>query len=127
MQKIFFLIAIACLTAFSGAGQNNKPYDLTVNGVKVIVYPSGNEIVVVQTVIKGGVQNYNADRAGIESLAINALTECGTTLNSKNSFKDKLDKVSAQVYGNAGLSFSSFTMNCIRGDFDAVWQKNLIV
>jgi zinc protease len=92
-----------------------------VNGVKVIVQPSGNEIVVIQTVLKGGVQNYTADRAGIESLAMNALTECGTANDDKNSFKNKLDKVNAQVYGNSGMDYSSFVMNCIKSDFDMVW------
>jgi hypothetical protein len=33
-----------------------KAYDMNINDVKVIVQPSGNEIVVVQTIIKGGVQ-----------------------------------------------------------------------
>lgn len=122
MKRILLLIIIASTIPLIGIAQKKQqPYDMLINGVKVIVYPSGNEIVVIQTVIKGGVQNYTADKAGIESLAINALTECGTTLNDKNSFKDKLDKVSAQVYGNAGMSFSSFVMNCIKGDFETVW------
>ena len=56
----------------------NKAYDMNINGVKVIVQPSGNDIVVIQTVIKGGVQNYPAGKAGIENLAVSALTECGT-------------------------------------------------
>ncbi|HEV8285934.1 MAG TPA: pitrilysin family protein [Chitinophagaceae bacterium] len=123
MKKILS-IAIICLASIPillKAQNNKQPYDMMVNGIKVIVYPSGNEIVVIQTVIKGGVQNYAADKAGIENLAINGLTECGTTLNSKNSFKDKLDKVSAQVYGNTGMSFSSFVMNCIKSDFETVW------
>jgi zinc protease len=52
---------------------------------------------------------------------MSALTECGTMKDDKNAFKDKLDKVSAQVYGNAGMDFSSFTMNCIKSDLDKVW------
>ena len=83
---------------------------MTVNGVKVIVQPSGNEIVEIITVFKGGVQNYPAEKAGIESLAITALTECGTKNDSKNSFKDKLDKVSAEMGGSAGMDYSSITL-----------------
>src|SRR6476620_12524566 len=88
---------------------------------KVIVVPSGNEIVQVDLVLKGGVQNYTANKAGIESLAMTALTECGTQKDDKNSFKDKLDKVSAQMGGNTGMDYASFRMNCIKSDFDAVW------
>ena len=57
---------------FPAFSQNKPAYEMTINGVKVIVQPSGNEIVEVLTVFKGGVQNYPADKAGIESLAITA-------------------------------------------------------
>ncbi len=124
-MKTLFKYAFVFITIFSmqsGAfSQTAQPYEMNVNGVKVIVQPGGNDIVVVRTVLKGGVQNYAADKAGIESLAMNALTECGTVNDDKNSFKNKLDKVSAQVYGNTGMDYSSFAMNCIKSDFDVVW------
>src|SRR5712675_1064805 len=66
-------------------------------------------------------QNYPADKAGIEDLAITALTECGTTKDSKNSFKDKLDKVSAEIEGTAGMDYSYLTLNCIKSDLDQIW------
>jgi predicted Zn-dependent peptidase len=113
-----FLLAALFFPAFA---QNKAAYEMTINGVKVIVQPSGNEIVQVLTVFKGGVQNYPANNAGIESLAITALTECGTKKDSKNSFKDKLDKVSAEISGSAGMDFSSVTFNCIKSDLDQVW------
>ena len=68
---------------------------MTVDGVKVIVQPSGNDIVEIQTVIKGGVQNYPADKAELNHWPCTALTECGTLKHDKNSFKNQLDKVSA--------------------------------
>lgn len=119
-MKILFY-SLLCFTVLSAAAQKSAPYELNINGVKVIVQPSGNDIVVVQTAIKGGVQNYAANKAGIENLTITALTECGTLKDDKNSFKNKLDKVSAQIYGNSGMDYASFTMNCIRSDFDYVW------
>ncbi len=67
--------------------QKGAAYETTVDGVKVIVQPSGNEIVEIQTIIKGGVQNYPANKAGIETLAFTALTECGTQKDDKNTFK----------------------------------------
>lgn len=123
MKKIFQVAIIFILSTvpFLLSAQMGKAYDMTVNGVKVIVQPSGNEIVVIQTIIKGGVQNYTTDKAGIENLAVNALTECGTVKDTKNSFKDKLDKVSAQVGGNSGMDYTTFSMNCISSDFETVW------
>lgn len=123
MKKIFQSVGILVLLSaplFLEA-QVSKPYEMTINGVKVIVQPSGNDIVVIQTVVKGGVQNYPAEKAGIENLAITALTECGTAINDKNAFKDKLDKVSARVSGNSGMSMASFNLNCIKSDFETVW------
>ena len=124
MQSFIKKLSGALLLAasfYTALAQNKPAYEMTVNGIKVIVQPSGNEIVQVLTVIKGGVQNYPADQAGIESLAITALTECGTKKDSKNNFKDKLDKVSAEIGGSAGMDYSSVTLNCIKSDLDQVW------
>src|SRR3954468_19046217 len=106
---------------FSANAQENRPYDMMINGVKVIVVPSGNEIVQVDLVIKGGVQNYTAEKTGIEKMALTALTECGTQKDDKNSFKNKLDEIDARIYGHAGKDASHFQLNCIKGDFETVW------
>ena len=123
MKKIIQYTALFIVLVFSAEAkaQMGKAYDTTINGVKVIVQPGGNDIIVIQTIIKGGVENYPADKAGIENLAITALTECGTQRNDKNSFKNKLDLVSAQMYGNSGMDYATFTMNCIKQDFNTVW------
>src|SRR5688572_5171309 len=120
MKKIFFYIITGLIPSLSFA-QMGKPYEMMVNGVKVIVQPSGNEIVEILTIIKGGVQNYPANKAGIENLAMTALTECGTLKDDKNSFKNKLDKVSAVVDGSTTMDYASFRMNCIKSDFEEVW------
>jgi zinc protease len=119
MKNIFSLFLLVFV--LSANAQDNKPYDMTINGVKVIVVPSGNEIVQVDLVIKGGVQNYPANKTGIEKMAITALTECGTIKDDKNSFKNKLDEVDAKIYGYAGQDASHFQLNCIRGDFETAW------
>jgi zinc protease len=127
MKKFFLttkygLLATAFIACTAVAyAQKGEAYEMIVSGVKVIVQPSGNQIAEIQTIIKGGVQNYTFDKQGIESLAMAALTECGTKNDTKNSFKNKLDKVSAQVYANAGKDYSTISMNCIKTDFDAVW------
>lgn len=123
MKKIIQFISIIITLAMPEKmmAQMGKAYDMNVNGVKVIVQPAGNDIVVVQTIIKGGVENYPVAKAGIENLAITALTECGTAKDDKNSFKNKLDKVSAEMDGNSGMDYASFTMNCIKNDFTTVW------
>src|SRR5687768_6473660 len=120
MKKICFYILLF-VAPLASIAQMGNAYEMTINGVKVIVQPSGNEIVEILTIIKGGVQNYPATKAGIEALAMTALTECGTFKDDKNSFKNKLDKVSAQIGGGTGMDYASFRMNCIKSDFDIVW------
>lgn len=123
MKKLIQFTAAAMLFLLPAAirAQMGEAYSTTINGVKVIVQPSGNDIVVIQTIIKGGVNNYPAAKAGIENLALTALTECGAGNDDKNSYKDKLDKVSAQVYSNSGMDYATFSMNCIKSDFETVW------
>jgi len=120
-QKILILLIFPGLLSLQKADAQSKPYDMTVEGVKVVVQPSGNDIVEIQIVIKGGVQNYPADKAGIEAMALNALTECGTLRHDKNSFKDQLDKLGATIYGACGKDYSVIRMNCVKPDFDNVW------
>jgi predicted Zn-dependent peptidase len=58
---------------------------------------------------------------GIETLAMTALTECGTKNDDKNSFKNKLDKVTAYINGTTGMDFATINLNCIKSDIDVVW------
>lgn len=120
-RKTLILFITASIFSLNLANAQSKAYDMTVDGVKVIVEPSGNDIVEIQTIIKGGVQNYPSDKCGIESLAMTALSECGTMRHDKNSFKNQLDKVSAELYGISGKDYSVIRMNCIKSDFTTVW------
>lgn len=122
MKKyISYIIAAVFIASVKPAIAQNKAYETVVDGVKVIVQPSGNNIVEIQAIIKGGVQNYAVEKMGIESLAFTALTECGTENHDKNSFKNQLDKVSASVGGFNNKNFAFLRMNCIKSDFDTVW------
>jgi len=118
MKKIFFSLLLFASVA---KAQEAKPYEMTVNGVKVIVVPSGNDIVQIDMVIKGGVQNYTADQAGIEKLSLKALTECGTMKRSKNDFKNALDEVDAKMYTSSNQDAAHIQLNCIKSDFDVAW------
>lgn len=122
MKKYIYLLLIAAATgSLNTASAQQKAYEMMVDGVKVIVQPSGNDIVEIQTIIKGGVQNYPANKAGIEAMAMNALNECGTLKHDKNAFKNQLDKISAAVYGLALKNYSVIKVNCIKSDLPIAW------
>ncbi len=118
MKNIIFFFLCFSLVA---KAQDAKPYDMMVNGLKIIVVPSGNDIIQIDMVIKGGVQNYTADKAGIEKLAMTSLTECGTMKHDKNSFKNALDEVDARMNAFTGRDAAHIQLNCIKGDFETVW------
>jgi predicted Zn-dependent peptidase len=122
MKKYMFgLLIVAAIGNIKTVQAQKAAYETSVDGVKVIVQPSGNDIVEIQTIIKGGVQNYTTEKMGIESMAMNALTECGTVKHDKNAFKDILDKVSSTIYGYSNKNYSVVRMNCIKSDLDVVW------
>ena len=123
MKKYLYAFLIAAIAGGTqtASAQKAEAYDFMVDGVKVIVQPSGNDIVQIQTAIRGGVANYPATKQGIESMAMKALTECGTLKHDKNTFKNILDKVSASIYGYSQKDYSVITMNCIKNDFSTVW------
>ena len=121
--KCKFLLLTAFLVSgmLVASAQMGKAYEMNVEGVKVIVQPSGNEIVEIQTIFKGGVQNYSVAQQGIESLAMTALVECGNAKDDKNHFKDKLDAVSAQINVSSGTDYSTVALNCTLSDFEKIW------
>jgi zinc protease len=122
MKKYIYVLFIATITCgVKPAFAQQKAYEMMVDGVKVIVQPSGNNIVEIQTVIKGGVQNYTAAKMGIESMAMTALTECGTLKRDKNDFKNQLEKISAAVYGYNNKNFAVIKLNCIKSDLETAW------
>lgn len=122
MYKNHYII-ILCSLIFGKItfAQTKEPYEINISGVKVIVQPSNNDIVEIQTIITGGVQNYSVDKQGIEALATAAITECGTEKENKDDFKNKLDKVGGYIAGYTGDDYATIRMNCIKSDFETVW------
>ena len=122
MKKYIYTLLIAsAIGSIKPAMAQTKAYETMVDGVKVIVQPSGNDIIEIETVIRGGIDSYPASKMGIEAMAMRALTECGTLKHDKNSFKNELDKVSASINGNTGKDYATISMSCVRSDFDTVW------
>ncbi len=122
MRKIILLLFVGVGLLGLQNSDAQQPYETVVDGVKVIVHPAGgNNIVEIQTIIKGGVYNYPVDKCGIEELAMVALSECGTLKQDRNEFKNQLDKVSATLFGLSGKDYAVIKMNCVKSDFGVVW------
>ena len=57
MIQIFFSSLFFLALTLESPAQTGNPYEMTVNDNKVIVQPSGTEIVETRTILKAGSQN----------------------------------------------------------------------
>ncbi len=117
------VISTIILFAFAvGAMAQTATTTFTVAGITVIYKPTLKQTINVSVYFKGGVGNYTADKAGIENLAISAVTECGTAKYNKDAFKDKADDYGISVYGSAGRDNAVIGLNCISQYFNEGWD-----
>jgi zinc protease len=64
----------------------NNTIEFTSNGLKVILRQTQKETLVMNMYFRGGTSNYSTATAGIESLALSGLIECGTATDQANDF-----------------------------------------
>ncbi len=118
--NIPFLIIITILFSYSTFAQKAEKFE--VEGISVIMKPTVKEIINVSVYYKGGVTNYPAEKAGIETLALAGATECGTESYSTDAFKDKADKYGIFVAGNSTYDYGMISLNCISKYFNEGWD-----
>lgn len=121
MKKITLSIILFCAVAIAATAQSATT-SFTVGGITVIYKPTQKQIINVSVYFRGGVNNYTADKAGIENLTISGVTECGTTKYAKDVFKDKADEYGISVYGSAGRDNALIGLNCISKYFNQGWD-----
>lgn len=115
-----FLFLFTSLSIRTFAQSATTSFD--VDGIKVIFKPTVKEIVNVSMFYKGGVSNYTADKAGIEDLALEATTECGTKKFNKNAFKDMQDKYGIEIGGSSGYDYGHIRFEAITKYFNEGWD-----
>lgn len=118
----FFLLYILFTSISIGAFAQSATTSFDVDGIKVIFKPTVKEIVNVSMFYRGGVSNYAADKAGIEDLALEATTECGTKKYNKNAFKDMQDKYGIEIGGSSGYDYGHIRFQAITKYFNEGWD-----
>ena len=121
MKKIFITIIIIGCTITAGFSQSTTTA-FDVDGIKVIFKPTVKEIVNVRMYYRGGVSNYPASQAGIESFALGATTECGTKKYTGDVFRDRADKYSIDIGSEAEYDFGDIEMDCATKYFNQGWD-----
>lgn len=118
---ISFFAAFVFLCSQPAFAQN-EAQKFSVDGITVIMKPTVKDIINVSIYYKGGVTNYNADKAGIENLALAGAPECGTKSYTKDAFKDKADKFGIEVSGRSTNDYGVISLNCISKYFNEGWD-----
>lgn len=93
-----------------------------VDGIKVIFKPTLKQVINVRMYYRGGVTNYPASEAGIESFALQATVECGTKKYGANAFKDLADKYSINFATKAQYDYGDIEMDCVSSYFNDAWD-----
>jgi len=119
---IFFILVFCFLISFQPLAAQSKAQKFTVDGIEVILKPTVKDIINVSVYYRGGVTNYDAEKAGIENLALAGAPECGTKLFSKDAFKDRADQYGVNVYGSSTYDYGVIGLNCISKYFNEGWS-----
>src|SRR5438045_4905341 len=109
------------LFTITGFAQNNT-VEFTVDGLKVILRQTQKETLVMSMYFKGGLSNYSSSNAGIESLALSGITECGTNKYSANNFNDQTDEYGLHLAGEASNDYGLVKLSCISRYKDEAWK-----
>jgi predicted Zn-dependent peptidase len=114
----FYLLLLITATGF---GQSNT-VEFTVNGLKVILRQTQKETLVMSMYFRGGLSNYSAANAGIESLALSGAIECGTSKYPANDFNDQIDEYGLHLGGSASDDYGIVKLSCISRYTDEAWK-----
>lgn len=126
-MKIIQLIRfIICHTAFLllinvPCFSQSNTVEFYVNGLKVILRQTQKETVAMGMYFRGGASNYTAENAGIESLALSAVTECGTANYAPNDFHDEVDEYGLHLSADAEQDYGRVKLTCISAYFNEAW------
>ncbi|MDB5148521.1 MAG: insulinase family protein [Mucilaginibacter sp.] len=118
---IIFLLT-GSLTTHAQTPVTNTASSFDVNGIKVIFKPTTKNVVNVRMYYRGGVTNYKANKAGIEDLTLQSLTECGTQKYNSVALKDTADKYEIFMYGTTSYDYGYVQVNCISKYLNQAWD-----
>ena len=121
MKHLIFSISLLFI-AISQASTQAETKSFDVDGIKVIFKPSAKNIVNVRIYYRGGVSNYLASKAGIENLALDAATKCGTKKYSAEAMRDSSDKYDILMNGASTYDYGYIQMNSIPKYFNQAWD-----
>jgi predicted Zn-dependent peptidase len=110
------------LLIIAPASAQNNTVEFSVDGLKVILRQTQKETVVMNMYFRGGSSNYSAADAGIESLALSGILECGTSKYPSGVFNDLTDEYGLHLGGDASNDYGVVKLKCISKYMDQGWN-----
>lgn len=120
INKIIFLLFLSVLLQVTSSNAQ-EIQEMEVEGIKVYFQPSVKEVVSAQLFFKGGTANYSKEQEGIEALALDVVTQGGTTNNNKSQFFGRLEKVGSSIGSSNNYDYSTISLKCLAQSFDESW------
>ena len=114
---ICFMMAGIC-----SASAQTSTTSFNVNGVKVIFKPTQKKVINIRIYFRGGVANYKPERAGIENLALQAATSCGTKKYPALAMRDTAEKYGVLLSGESTYDYGFIQLNCVSMYFNQGWD-----
>ncbi|MES2425482.1 MAG: pitrilysin family protein [Bacteroidota bacterium] len=121
-RSLIVLLILLVNLATVCAQATNATRSFTVSGIKVIFKPSAKNVINVRVYYRGGVANYDPDKAGVENFALQAAALCGTPKYPGNALRDTSDKYDIFLSGISSLDCGYIQLNCISKYFNQGWD-----
>ena len=106
-------------------GMPNNVKEFTVNGLEVILRPTGaaNHVIAAKLFIKGGVTVLpRGISPAVEDLALDLPPLSGPAEMTKAEYRRVLDRMVTGIIPAAGRDFSTMTLRCVDENFDPSWE-----
>src|SRR5437763_5326926 len=96
--------------------------EFDINGLKVLVKRrEGSQTVAAGLFIRGGVENINANNAGIESLMLNGASEASTGF-PRERLRKELSRMGTVIGESVSNDYSVISLTATRSNFDRSWE-----
>lgn len=119
-RKMASLLALLFFSISAFAQNHTEVFE--VNGLRVILRQTQKETLVMGMYYRGGVTNYTAGSAGIESLALAGVVDCGNRTYSATNFNDQRDEYGLHLNGEAENDYGVVKLQCITRYADEGWK-----
>ena len=117
-----YILTLILFAAGIAAMAQSETTSFDVDGIKVIYKPTQKNLINLRIYYRAGVSDYPISKAGVESFAIEAATQCGTKKYTGNQFKDMSDKYGILIGGSSTQDYGYIQLNCIPRFFNDGWD-----